>query len=146
MDSMKKALEIIDGQIRLAEFLKEMRDKLPKLGDLPTQISNLELTKSGLSAKVDELTKKLAGLTAEVQTEKAKQIEEIQVKLTAVSDIKAALEGERAKLKNDSARLLARETELTQMIAGYERETKAMLDTKAQLNEKLKKIGEVAVA
>jgi len=143
---MKKALEAVDGFIHLADFLKEVKETIPKLEDIPNQVKNLEATKKALSEEVDSLNKTRLRVKEDIEAEKEKEIQQINSKTRELSEKTALLDQERTQIKNELLRIETRDKELTSMIAGYERAIEEAKESKAKLDEKLKAIGEVAVA
>lgn len=141
----KKATDVIDGFLNLADLLREIKETVPKLEDIPGQIKNLEAHKKQLTDEVDSLNRTRDEIRGFVEAEKAKEIAEINSKLRSVSEKESLLDSERTQIKNELGRIETRDKELTDMIGSYEKATKEAQESKSRFDAKLKEMGELAV-
>lgn len=143
MDSLKKAKDSIEGFIQLADFLKEVKEKLPKSENLPTQVKNLEHMRDQLAKEVVELQAKKSKLASEFQSEHEHKIQELEKGIKDLDIAKSVFESEKSKVRNDAMTNQNKSIELKSLMAQYGDGIKEYQEKVRQLDEKVKKIGEL---
>ena len=144
--NVKKSMEAVEAFLSLADFLRDVKESIPKLENIPVEVKNLETQKTLLAEEVASLNKTRDNIKSEVEKEKEKEVQQINSTLRSVSEKESLLDSERTQIKNEQGRIDIRDKELTDMIASYEKATKEAQESKRKLDEKLKAIGEMAVA